>query len=435
MVALWLLAALLLAVALRAPLGLAMLATGALGYAHFSSAAALAAHLATAWPARFMSHDLAMVPLFVLMGHLATRGGLSAALFAACRAWIGHWRGGLAMAAVAGCALFGAISGSSVATASTMARVALPEMRRHGYGAGLACGTLTAGGTLGILIPPSVVLILYALLTEQNIVTLFLAALLPGLLAVAGFVLAIAVTVRIWPDAAPRHPPCPSADRWRSFRAICPAAGIFALVLGGLYGGLFTPAEAACLGVVLTALAGIRSGELGWAGLRDSLLDTAVTSAMIFVILFGADMVNVMLALSQLPQALTGWAGAAGLPPMAVLGLVLLAYLAAGCVLDSLSLVLLTVPVVVPMLMALDFGLSPDQQGLWLGVLMLMAVELGMITPPVGLNLFVIAATAPEVPAPVIFRGTLPFLAVELLRLLLLLALPGLSTLPLGGPG
>ncbi len=418
---------LLLAIFARAPIALAMGLVGAGGYVLLASPQALLAYLSTAWTDKFMSYELAIVPLFILMGHLATQTGISAALFAASNAWIGHFRGGLAMAAVAGCAMFGSISGSSLATASTMAKVALPEMRRHGYSGALSAGSLAAGGTLGILIPPSVVLIIYALLTEQNIVKLFLAATIPGTLAVIGFCLAIAVYTRLRPAEGPAHAGVDLSARLRALGGIWHIVAIFVVVLGGIYGGIFTPAEGASVGVAMTLLAGLLKGALSLRALLDSLIETAASTAMIFAIVFGADLFNVALALSRMPMEVAAWFGEAGIAPMTVLLCIVAFYLVMGCVMDSLSLILLTVPVFFPTVMALDFGLTPEQQALWFGIITLVVVEMGMITPPVGMNLFVISAMARDIPTAAIFRGVSPFIAAEFLRLTLLIAFPALS--------
>ena len=412
---------------LRMPIGLAMGIVGAAGYAMLSSPASLQAYLTTSWPDRFLSYELAIVPLFILMGNLATRTGISAALFAASNAWIGHFRGGLAMASVAGCAMFGAISGSSIATASTMARVALPEMRKHKYSNSLATGCLAAGGTLGILIPPSIVLIIYALLTEQNIVKLFLAAIIPGILAVLGFMITIAIYVRIYPEEGPSQEPASFKVRLQNLGKIWHIVSIFVVVLGGIYGGFFTPAEGASVGVVLTALAGFLTRQLTLEAVITSLIDTAAASAMIFVIIFGADLFNVALALSRMPTALADWFIAAEIGPMTVLLCIVVFYLIMGCVMDSLSMILLTVPVFFPTVMSLDFGLLPEYQAIWFGILTLVVVEVGMITPPVGMNLFIISAIAKDIPTKQIFRGTVPFILSEFVRIILLIAFPGLS--------
>jgi C4-dicarboxylate transporter, DctM subunit len=418
---------LLVMIFLRAPIALAMALVGAAGYMAMASPTSLAAYLNTAWPDKFMSYELAIVPLFILMGHLATKTGISAALFNASNAWIGHFRGGLAMAAVAGCAMFGSISGSSLATASTMARVALPEMRKHGYSGALSAGSLAAGGTLGILIPPSVVLIIYALLTEQNIVKLFLAATVPGTMAVMGFMIAIAIYARLYPSEAPVQPRKPMAERLRALKDIWYIVGIFGGVLFGIYGGFFTPAEGASVGVVATLAAGLLTRSLSAGDLLDCLIDTAASSAMIFAIIFGADLFNVALALSRLPTEIAAWFSGAGLAPMTVMLGIIIFYLIMGCVMDSLSMILLTVPVFFPTVMSLDFGLLPEQQAMWFGIITLVVVEVGMITPPVGMNLFVIGAMARDIPTAQIFRGTVPFIMAEAVRICILVAFPALS--------
>ncbi|MTI15926.1 TRAP transporter large permease [Rhodobacteraceae bacterium RKSG542] len=420
-------AALLLAIFARAPIALAMGGIGAIGYSILASPYALLAYFNTSWVDKFMSYELAIVPLFILMGHLATRSGISASIFTAANAWIGHFRGGLAMAAVAGCAMFGSISGSSLATASTMAGVALPEMKKRGYSNALSTGSLAAGGTLGILIPPSVVLIIYALLTEQNIVKLFLAATIPGTLAVIGFVIAIAIYVRIKPDEGPTHSKVGLKDRFRSLRGILHIVAIFVVVLGGIYGGFFTPAEGASIGVVLTFFAGVIKGGITLKTLRECLIDTAANTAMIFAIVFGADVFNVALALSRLPSEVATYFAAADIAPMVILLGLVFFYLLMGCVMDSLSMILLTVPVFFPTMMALDFGLMPEQQAMWFGIITLVVVEIGMITPPVGMNLFVIRSMAPTIPTGQIFRGTTPFIAAEFIRIALLVSFPALS--------
>jgi C4-dicarboxylate transporter, DctM subunit len=419
--------AMLAAIALRAPIALAMGLIGAGGYVLQSGWSPLSAYLQTAMVDKLVSYDLAALPLFVLMGQIATRTGMSRAIFTAANAWIGHYRGGLAMASVAGCAAFGSICGSSVATASTMAQVALPEMKRHGYSGALSTGCLAAGGTLGILIPPSIVLIIFALLTEQNIVRLFLAATVPGLLAVAGFVAAIAIYVRLFPAEGPVGERVSIAERFRALAGVWHVALVFLAVLGGIYGGFFTPSEGAAIGVVLTMLAGFLIRALTLGGLVQCLIEAAATSAMIFAIIFGADLFNVALALTRTPALAADWLTAAGVAPMTVLLAIIAFYLVMGCIMDSLSMILLTVPVFFPAFMALDFGLTPVEQAMWFGIIVLIVVELGMITPPVGLNLFVISAMAPDIPTRKVFRGAVPFILSEFVRIALIVAVPSVS--------
>ncbi|SFA68929.1 TRAP transporter, DctM subunit [Poseidonocella pacifica] len=422
-----LIAGLFVLIFMRMPIALAMAIAGIIGYVHLSSFAGLKAYLSTAWVDKFMSYDFAVVPLFILMGHLATRSGISASIFNAARAWIGHLRGGLAMAAVAGCALFGSISGSSLATASTMTRVAMPEMRKHGFSGALSAGSLAAGGTLGILIPPSIVLIIFALLTEQNIVKLFLAATVPGFLAVVGFMIAISIYVRLFPHEGPTSERATFRQRVRAIGEIWHVLVIFTVVLGGIYGGYFTPAQGASVGVILTLVLGSLKGGLTPRTVLESLIDTAGTSAMIFAIVFGADLFNVALALSRMPMDVAQYFAASDIAPMVVLLAIVLFYLVMGCLMDSLSMILLTVPVFFPTIMALDFGLLPEQQAMWFGIIALVVVEMGLITPPVGMNLFVISAMARDIPMTQIFRGTLPFILAEFSRIAILITFPALS--------
>lgn len=412
---------------MRMPIALAMALAGVVGYIQLSSFASLQFYLSTAWVDKFMSYDFAIVPLFILMGHLATRSGISASIFNAARAWIGHMRGGLAMAAVAGCALFGSISGSSLATASTMTRVAMPEMRKHGFSGALSAGSLAAGGTLGILIPPSIVLIIFALLTEQNIVKLFLAATIPGVLAVVGFMIAISIYVRLFPEEGPTSERSTFAQRIRAIREIWHVLVIFIVVLGGIYGGFFTPAQGASVGVILTLVLGSLKGGLTPRTVLESLIDTAGTSAMIFAIVFGADLFNVALALSRMPLDVAQYFATSDIAPMIVLLGIVVFYLVMGCLMDSLSMILLTVPVFFPTVMALDFGLLPEQQAMWFGIIALVVVEMGLITPPVGMNLFVISAMAKDIPMTQIFRGTVPFILAEFTRIAILISFPALS--------
>ncbi len=418
---------LLVLMALRIPIAVAMLLVGGGGYVLMNGLAPLLNHLKTGPYFLFQSYALSVIPLFLLMGQFALRAGLSRALFRTAAAWLGHRPGGIAMAGIGGCAGFGAICGSSLATAATMARVALPELRRLGYSGALATGALAAGGTLGILIPPSLVLVVYALLAEQNIAKMFVAALLPAALAVAGFLAAIAIYVRLFPADGPAATRATTGERLVSLIEIWPVAAIFALVVGGLYGGLFTPTEGAAVGAFVTGALALVRGGLGWRDLADCLLETARVTAMIFLVLLGAELYNAFLALTRMPVEAARMIEHAALPGYAVIVVVLLAYLALGCLMDSLSMILLTVPVLLPIVLALDVGLSPEETAIWFGILALVVVELGLITPPVGLNALVIHGLAPDVPLAAVFRGVVPFLLVELVRVGLLLAFPGLT--------
>ncbi len=427
LLALGLFALMLALMALRIPIAAAMFTAGAAGYLAQAGWLPLISHLKTSPFARFSSYDLSVIPLFLLMGQFATQGGLSRALFRFAAALTGRFRGGLAMASVLACAAFGAICGSSIATAATIGSVALPEMKRHGYSGRLATATVAAGGTLGILIPPSVVLIVYAILTEQNIAKLFAAALLPGLIAMAGYMLAIGLYVRL----APGHAPARGEGRREPLRdsaaGVWPVAAIFLLVFGGIYGGVFTPTEGAAVGAAATLLTAVARREMDWAKLRASFYATAEASAMIFMVFLGADLLNSALALTQAPAQLAGAVAALGWPPLAVIGAILAFYLALGCVMDELSMILLTIPIFFPLVMGLDLGLAPEEQAIWFGILVLMVVEIGLIAPPVGLNVYVVNGIDRATPIGESYRGVLPFLASDLLRTLLLLAAPALS--------
>jgi tripartite ATP-independent transporter DctM subunit len=411
----------------RVPVGVAMLVAGGAGYAAIAGWWPLLNTLKTLSFSRFSSYTLSVIPLFLLMGEFATKGGMNAALFRAARAWFGHWRGGLAVATIGGCAAFGAICGSSLATAATMSKVALPEMRRAGYAPALATGTLAAGGTLGILIPPSIILVIYAIYTEQSIGNLFIAAAVPGLLATIGYMLVVHVYARLAPAAAPPSPRLPWRRRLAESREIWPAALVFLLVVIGIYHGWFSPTEGAAVGAAAVGVLAVALGGMRRQGLVESLLATAETSALMFVILLGAELFSAALALSRLPTALSTWVVSLGLSPLTVLAVILGAYLVLGCAMESLAMVLLTLPVFVPLMLALDFGLNQTQLLVWFGILVLVAVEVGMISPPFGLNLFVIHALAKDVPMTATWRGVLGFCASDLVRLLLLVAFPGLS--------
>jgi tripartite ATP-independent transporter DctM subunit len=412
---------------LRMPIGVAMLVTGMAGYVMLSGWEPLINYLKTGPYYRVSSYSLSVIPLFLLMGQFAMHAGLSRALFAAANAWLGHRPGGLAMAAVGGCAGFGAICGSSLATAATMARVALPEMRRYGYSGALATGSLAAGGALGILIPPSVVLVIYAILTEQSIGKMFLAAFVPGGLAALGYMLAIAVYVRYRPDAGPAGMRSSLRQRLASLLDVWSVVLIFALVIIGIYRGWFTPTEGAAVGAFGTGALAVTYGRMRLAGLVECLFGTAQTTAMIFLILLGADIFNAFLALSQLPVVAAEAIGSSGLEPFAVLAVMLVFYLALGCVMDSLSMILLTIPVFFPIIAGLDFGLGPEETAIWFGILALIVVEVGLITPPVGMNVFVINALADGVPMAETFKGVTPFLVSDVVRIALLVAFPGIA--------
>lgn len=420
-------AAMLLLIALRMPVGLAMLFTGTLGYVHYQGWAAFFAYMKTNPFEQFANYTLSVIPLFILMGALAEKSGISTSLFRAASAAFGHLKGGLAMAVIGACTAFGAICGSSVATTATFGRAALPELKRARYDAGLATGTIAVGGTLGILIPPSVILVVYAISTEQNIDKLFKAALIPGIMAAVFYCVVIWLVVRRNPHFAPPVEPVSAARRTQDLIAVIPAIAIAVIVVGGIYGGLFTPTEGASVGVLSMLLVGLVQRTIGWAELRESLLQTAETSAMIFIILLGSEVFNAFLALTQLPGNAAELVAQSGMPPYAVLVSLLVFYILLGAVMDELAMILLTLPVFFPIVSGLDFGIPPDDVAIWFGILVLIVVGIGLTAPPIGLNVFVISAIAKDVPIASTYRGVLPFIAADILRLSIVVAFPSLT--------
>jgi len=422
----------LLLMALRVHIAMAMLVAGSIGYVWIAGPATLLNYMKTAAWARYSIYDLSVVPLFLLMGQFATHGGLSKALFRAGNTLIGHWRGGMAMAAVGACAGFGAICGSSLATAATMGQVALPELRSHKYSGRLATAAIAAGGTLGILIPPSVPLVIYAILTEQNIAKLFVSAFIPGLIAMGGYMLVIAIMARVDPTSAPAGDRATWGERLAALVETWPVLLIFTVVIGGIYGGFFTPTEAASIGTLATGYVAWKSGGLRKHGFIECVYGTAQATGMIFLILLGADIMNVFLALTQMPAELSKWVVGLGLSPLLVLFVILCIYLVLGCIMDSLSMIMLTVPIFFPIIMGMDFwGLNPESKAIWFGILSLMVVEIGLITPPVGLNVFIISSMAKETPMKETFIGIIPFLASDLLRIILIVFVPSIALIAL----
>ena len=426
--ALWSFPALLMLVFLRMPIALAMIGVGVAGtYFVIGNTMMSLNQLKTLTYGTFSNYSFAIIPLFLLMGQFATLSGMSAALFKAAESFLGHRKGGVAMSAVGACAGFGAICGSSLATAATMGQVALPELKRYGYPDSLATGALAAGGTLGILIPPSVILVIYAILAEQNIAKLFVAALIPGVIAAIGYMIAISIWMRVSPNAAAVSPRVPWSGRIKSLAKVWPVILIFIVVVGGIYGGIFTPTEAAAVGAAGTFLVALASGEMNLSRLQEAVLSTASSSAMIFFIILGAGIYNNFLSLTQLPQVTSAWVGEQGFSPWLVLTIVLLMYLVFGCIMDSLSMVLLTVPIIFPVMSALDFGMSYNDFGLWFGILVLIVVEVGLITPPVGLNLFIINSMAEDTPISETYKGALPFVITDIVRVVILAAFPAIT--------
>jgi len=420
-------AAMLVLIAARMHVGLAVLLTGAAGYIHLSSWQAFTAYMKTNSYHQFANYTLSVIPLFILMGAFAERSGLSSALFRAAAAWLGHRRGGLAMALIGACTGFGAICGSSVATTATFARTALPELRRYNYDPAFATGTVAVGGTLGILIPPSVVLVVYAISTEQNIAKLFMAALIPGLLAALFYIATIALVVRRHPEIAPPLPAAPRAERLRLLGAVWPVALVSFIVIAGIYGGVFTPTEGASVGAIAMLAFGLSRRALGLHDILTSLRQTAETTAMIFIILLGSEVFSAFLALSQVTTAAADWIASLRIPPHAVVVAFLLFYILLGAVMDELAMLLLTLPIFFPIVTALDFGMPAEEVAIWFGIQVLIVVGIGLAAPPIGLNVFVVASLAREVPMPRIYAAVLPFLLADLVRLALVVAFPALS--------
>jgi tripartite ATP-independent transporter DctM subunit len=406
-------------IALRVPIGAAMFVAGAAGYGAVVGPSALLNYLkGLAW-ARFSVYDLSVIPLFLLMGQFASAAGFSRMLFHAASTLIGHRRGGVAMAAIAACAAFGAVCGSSVATAATMSQVALPEMKRLDYSDRLATGTLSVGGTLGILIPPSVILIIYALLAEQSIVKLFAAAFVPGILATLLYL-------------APGHAGVPSrstaAERLAAILEAWPIGAIFLCMLVGIYGGFFTATEGAAVGTVATLALGVIRRKLPWRAVAACFLPTAQATAMILTVLLGANMMNAALAVTRVPADMATWVSGLQVPPLLIVAGFLACFILLGCVLDELAMLLLLLPILLPSILGLDlFGLPAEHKAIWFGILMLVATGIGLVAPPIGLNVYVVASVARTVPTGEIYRGVLPFLVADLLRLALLVLVPALS--------
>jgi C4-dicarboxylate transporter DctM subunit len=407
--------------AVRVPIGVSMGVAGVLGFGLLSGPKAALNLLSNVPLSVVTDYNLSVIPMFILMGAFASHSGMSTELFTAGRVWLGHRRGGLALASIAACGGFAAINGSSVATAATMTQVALPEMRRAGYDPGFSAGLIAAGGTLGIMIPPSVILVLYGIMTETDISKLFAAGVIPGLLAIALYAVVVMVKARLHPLALPRGEPHTWAERWRSVRELWAVVLLFLFVLGGIYGGLFTVQEAAGVGAVGTLVIGLLRRRLDAPRIKAALVESLRVSSAIMLIVVGAYLFGYFLTITQFTQKAVDLLVHLPVGAYGVLALVMLGYLILGAVMDELAMILLTVPIVFPAMMQLGFN------PVWFGVIIVMAVTFGMICPPVGMNVFVINSIARDVPLTDIYRGTMPFIAVDLLRLFVLCAFPALS--------
>ncbi len=416
-------AVLFLLIALRCPIGLAMIVVGFGGFAAIAGFAPAISIIENGPYEVASNYSFTMIPLFMLMGGFAARARISTDLFEAARTLIGQWRGGLAMAAISASAGFSTICGSSVATAATMTRVSLSEMRANGYSARFATGALAAGGTLGIMIPPSIALLLYGLITEQSVATMFLAGFLPGLLAFLMYLATVVITMRLRPDWAAAPVARRTGTVPQALRQLLPVLLVFGVVMGGIYGSVFTPTEAAGVGAAITLVMAVVRGGMRWGGFVETIKETLVVSSMIFTILIGAEVFGYFLSVSQLSFALVGFIEGLGLPPVGVLLFIIVFYMVLGCFMDSLAMILLTVPIFYPLIVA--NGFDP----VWFGIIAVVTVELGLITPPVGMNLFVIKSVAPDVPLSEIMIGVTPFVVTDIVRLGVLLAFPTISLL------
>jgi len=411
---------LLVLLVLRVPVALAMLTVGVVGFAQVIS-----------WPAAFSmvksvpvdvlsSYSFSAIPMFIFMGVLAAHSGMAGMLFNSTRTICGGWKGGMAIATVGSCGVFSAISGSSLATASTMTRVALPEMEKHGYKRSLATGTLAAGGTLGIMIPPSIALLIYAVLTEQSVGDMFAAGVIPGLMGLVFYALTVSVVMRLWPDMAVPGEPTSLGEKVRSISGLLPFFIVFVIIIAGIYQGFFTPTEGASVGAFSTLLYALYKG-MRLRGLWHSVQEALALSAVVFFMLVGAETLGYFISVSRISFTISAFLGGLDVPTMVILLLILLLYFVLGMFMDSIAMLVITVPVVFPIITML--GIDP----IWFGILTVLTVELGLVTPPVGMNVFVIKAMAPHVTLGEIYRGVTPFIIADLLRLVLLLAFPVLT--------
>jgi C4-dicarboxylate transporter DctM subunit len=407
----------------RMPIGFVMGLVGFVGFAYLVDLESALGILRIVPYTTFADYGLSVIPLFILMGEFCFFAGLSKDLYDTVHSWLGHLRGGLAMATVGACAGFAAVSGSSLATAATMSAVALPEMRRYKYDDRLATGAVAAGGTIGVLIPPSVILILYGVITEQSIGKLFLAGFIPGVLEAVFYMVTIYILCKRNPLMGPPGPKISMIQKIMSLKTTWVVLLLFILVIGGLYMGVFSPTEAAGVGAFGAFVFGLARRRLGWQAIRSSLTETGKNTAMIFIIIMGAMILGYFLAVSRLPFELASIIGGLEVNRYIILGLILILYIFLGCIMDSMAMLLITVPIFFPLVISLDFN------PIWFGVVMVRVCEIGLITPPVGLNVFIISGVARDVPMYTIFRGILPFLIADVFHVVLLVAVPQISLL------
>ena len=409
-------------------LGVAMFLTGFIGFAYLRGLEASASLAGTLIFDASMSYGFALLPLFLLMGNLVYRSKLSEDLYDTANAWIGHRPGGLAKATVAACGGFAAVCGSSIVTTTTMASVAMPSMRRYRYDDGLSTGAIAAGGTLGILIPPSVLLVFYGILTNSDIGKLFIAGIVPGLISIFTYFVVIDVMTRLKPELGPRGERVDLVERFRSLKKVWGVLALFLFVLGGIYVGFVTPVEAGAIGAVGALLFALGRRLLSFAAFQESLLQSVRTSAMLFFVIFGAQIFSAFINVADLPGQMLTWIQSLDLSAMGVMAIILLFYIAFGCVFSAFALVLLTVPVFFPLVAGLGldvlFGTSPENILIWFGIVIVVVAEIGQITPPIGMNVFVLKSMLPDVSLSTIFKGIIPFFGADLVRLALIVLFP-----------
>jgi tripartite ATP-independent transporter DctM subunit len=405
----------------RVPLGIALLVVSFVGIGSLNGFEVARTLVPMTLSEAVFSYELAVVPLFILMGNILSRTGISDDLFRAAYAFLGAVRGGLALATIVTCAGFSAVCGSSFATAATMAKVCYPSMQRYGYSERLATGTIAAGGTLGILIPPSIILMIYGILTQTNIGHLFIAAILPGLLGLLMYMATVYLTAVLRPHEAPRGDRVSAREKWQSLSGVWPFCLLFLIVIGGLYLGVFTATEAGGIGAGTALIIALAQRRISLRSFREIFVETANTSVMLYVVLFGAMLFAKLISFSGLADALLEMVQGSGLSKMGILLAILAVFLVLGCVMDSMAIILIFVPLFTPTLLAQGFDL------IWFGIIVVVLTEIGLITPPIGMNVFVLKANLPNVAVGTIFRGLIPFIAADVLRLALLVAVPGIS--------
>jgi tripartite ATP-independent transporter DctM subunit len=413
---------LLAAILARIPIGLALATVGFLGYAAADSWSNALTMVGNVPFDLARAYSLSVVPLFILMGAVASRAAMSRELFDAANAIFSGFRGALANATIGACAAFGAICGSSIATAATFSRVSIPEMRRYGYDPGFSGGAVAAAGTLGILIPPSVILAIYSIVAEQSLAKLFAAAMIPGLVLAALYVVTVSLVARVRPDLMPRTPSMRVAERLRAARGLWKLLLLFFLAVVGIYLGWFSPSEAAGISAFAAIVIAFATRTMGWSGLVDALVETVNTTAMLFFIVIGAFIFARFIVLTQFPAALASWVTEWGLSPAMIMLAVMLLYFLLGTFLEEVSTILITVPVVLPLVTGLGYD------GVWFGIFVTVMATIGLVSPPTGLTVFVIQAQNPDIPVGRIYRGTLPFLAADVVLVALLIAVPQMTS-------